>query len=203
MEQLRSGLDQQNTKLRILEAAEGEFSEKGFDGARVDEIARRAGVNKALLYYYFTNKKNLFEELVKMHLEDLIEARNNLLKQDPSNQQKRENFSLIYRIVKEKKDILKTIFMEMMKGHSDNTFYFEMFDPLFQDIKSRLKETRITLEDENKMWISVFFFVMLPLSTYAILEEKMLNFYNMESQKAKDDFNELMQEVYLALFEGI
>ena len=92
MEQLRSGLDQQNTKLRILEAAEGEFSEKGFDGARVDEIARRAGVNKALLYYYFTNKKNIFEELVKMHLEDLIEARNNLLKQDPSNQQKRENF---------------------------------------------------------------------------------------------------------------
>ena len=40
----------ENTKQRILEAAAHEFASKGFDGARVDEIARSAGVNKALIY---------------------------------------------------------------------------------------------------------------------------------------------------------
>jgi len=39
------------TTARILEAARDEFAEKGFAGARVDTIARRAGVNKATLYY--------------------------------------------------------------------------------------------------------------------------------------------------------
>jgi len=38
------------TTARILEAARDEFAEKGFAGARVDTIARRAGVNKATLY---------------------------------------------------------------------------------------------------------------------------------------------------------
>ena len=45
---------------RILEAATGEFAERGYDGARIEAIARRAGVNKALLYYYFPSKGELY-----------------------------------------------------------------------------------------------------------------------------------------------
>jgi TetR/AcrR family transcriptional regulator len=41
---------------RILKAAKEIFSEKGFDGARMDPIAQTAGVNKALIYYYFKSK---------------------------------------------------------------------------------------------------------------------------------------------------
>lgn len=48
------------TMARILEAAKDEFAEKGFAGARVDEIARRAGVNKATLYYHIGDKDALY-----------------------------------------------------------------------------------------------------------------------------------------------
>jgi AcrR family transcriptional regulator len=44
----------------ILAAATSVFAEKGLGGARVDEIAERAGVNKALLYHYFASKEALF-----------------------------------------------------------------------------------------------------------------------------------------------
>jgi TetR/AcrR family transcriptional regulator len=44
----------------ILEAAKREFAEFGVDGARTDSIARSAGVNKALLYYYFRSKESLY-----------------------------------------------------------------------------------------------------------------------------------------------
>ncbi|MFP5477238.1 MAG: TetR/AcrR family transcriptional regulator [Gammaproteobacteria bacterium] len=44
----------------ILEAARAEFAAKGLAGARVNEIAARAGVNKQLLYYYFGNKEDLY-----------------------------------------------------------------------------------------------------------------------------------------------
>ena len=48
------------SKNRIIKAAIEEFSAKGFDGARVDELARRSGVNKTLIYHYIGNKDRLF-----------------------------------------------------------------------------------------------------------------------------------------------
>lgn len=48
------------TQGRILAAATAEFAAKGLDGARVDEIARRSGVNKNMLYHYFGSKEDLF-----------------------------------------------------------------------------------------------------------------------------------------------
>ncbi len=48
------------TRTRILDAALGEFSANGLAGARMDQIAAAAGVNKALLYYYFESKEKLY-----------------------------------------------------------------------------------------------------------------------------------------------
>lgn len=48
----------------LLNAACEVFAEKGFDGARVDEIASRAGVNKALINYYFGSKTMLFQAIM-------------------------------------------------------------------------------------------------------------------------------------------
>lgn len=52
----------------ILGAAERTFAEVGLAGARVDEIARRAGVNKALLYYYFRSKEGLYRSVLEAQL---------------------------------------------------------------------------------------------------------------------------------------
>lgn len=49
---------------RILDAAAEVFAERGYGGAGVDEIARRAGVNKAMLYYHVGDKAALFREVV-------------------------------------------------------------------------------------------------------------------------------------------
>ena len=50
---------------RILAAAALEFSERGFAGARVDRIARRAHVNKAMLYYHFKSKNGIYRTLLR------------------------------------------------------------------------------------------------------------------------------------------
>jgi TetR/AcrR family transcriptional regulator len=49
---------------RILDAAAEEFGDCGFSGARVDGIAKRAGVNKAMLYYHVGDKKTLFSHVI-------------------------------------------------------------------------------------------------------------------------------------------
>lgn len=53
------------TEDKILNGALDEFAELGFDGARVDRIAARSGLNKAMIYYYFKSKENLYETIVK------------------------------------------------------------------------------------------------------------------------------------------
>jgi TetR/AcrR family transcriptional regulator len=52
--------DPERTSAAILEAAVAEFSQRGYDGARIDGIARRAGINKRMLYHYFGSKEGLY-----------------------------------------------------------------------------------------------------------------------------------------------
>jgi TetR/AcrR family transcriptional regulator len=60
--------DADRTRRRILDAARREFGIKGFDGARVEAIARRAHVNKGLIFYYFGSKEELFRVLSEQRI---------------------------------------------------------------------------------------------------------------------------------------
>ncbi|MCR6482928.1 TetR family transcriptional regulator [Amycolatopsis sp. OK19-0408] len=57
--------DADRTRAEILDTAAREFAEKGFDGARVDEIAAKTRTTKRMIYYYFTSKDQLFVEVLE------------------------------------------------------------------------------------------------------------------------------------------
>lgn len=56
--------DPEPTRDRLIAAAAIEFAARGFDGAKVDRIAARARLNKAMLYYHFHNKASLYREIL-------------------------------------------------------------------------------------------------------------------------------------------
>lgn len=58
----------------ILSAALAEFSAQGFAAARLDDVARRAGVAKGTIYLYFRDKETLFQELVRAELSPIVAA---------------------------------------------------------------------------------------------------------------------------------
>src|SRR5208282_2043858 len=60
-----TGRNPERTRARILSAALKEFAAKGFAGARVDAIARRAAINKRMLYHYFGDKEGLFRAVLR------------------------------------------------------------------------------------------------------------------------------------------
>jgi AcrR family transcriptional regulator len=64
--------DPEATRRRILDAALEEFSAKGIAGARVEAIAERADVNKAMLYYYFGSKDGLFRAVLDEPIADHV-----------------------------------------------------------------------------------------------------------------------------------
>lgn len=62
---VRTPRDPAATIKRIMAAAREEFGAHGFDGAKIEHIARRAGVSKQLIYIYYSGKEDLYNELLK------------------------------------------------------------------------------------------------------------------------------------------
>ena len=79
----------EKTRAAILTAALEEFAHEGAAGARIDEIARRAGVNKALLYYYFKDKEGLYAAALEQVFSGLIDRAMPVLKRADLPPQKR------------------------------------------------------------------------------------------------------------------
>jgi TetR/AcrR family transcriptional regulator len=71
-----------NTEHLILEAARKVFIHKGYAGARMQEIADEAGINKALVHYYFRGKEQLFDAVFAQALSSFLPTIKNILEID-------------------------------------------------------------------------------------------------------------------------
>ena len=68
------------SKEKILAAATEEFAEFGISGARVNRIAEKAGINKAMLFYYFSSKENLYKSVLRQTVLELLSRIKSILK---------------------------------------------------------------------------------------------------------------------------
>ena len=85
-----------NTESQILEAAKNVFQSKGMDGARMQEIADKAGINKAMLHYYYRSKQLLFEAVFKNAFALIAPQLNSILNDDSSIEDKIITFTSNY-----------------------------------------------------------------------------------------------------------
>lgn len=83
----KSGLTSQ-TQSKIFNAATEVFEEKGYTGARMQEIADRAGINKALLHYYFRTKDQLFMAVFQVLLKKMFDKIFSIFEEDNSFKEK-------------------------------------------------------------------------------------------------------------------
>ncbi|MEN6441510.1 MAG: TetR/AcrR family transcriptional regulator [Syntrophobacter sp.] len=84
--------EEQRTKFRIFFAAAKLFSIKGYNGTAVREIVEAAGVTKPALYYYFSNKEDLFVQLIDMALATFAELLHRSLAWQGSPRERLVNF---------------------------------------------------------------------------------------------------------------
>ncbi|MGB3343009.1 MAG: TetR/AcrR family transcriptional regulator [Aequorivita sp.] len=93
MTKTKTGSD---TEGQILEAAKEVFQKKGMDGARMQEIADHAGINKAMLHYYYRSKQLLFEAVFNSAFALIAPQLNMVLNDDSSIEEKVKNFTHNY-----------------------------------------------------------------------------------------------------------
>lgn len=70
---------EKNTEEQIIEAAKKIFTKKGLAGARMQDIADEAGINKAMLHYYYRSKDKLFEIVFNEAINKVMTSLNNIL----------------------------------------------------------------------------------------------------------------------------
>jgi AcrR family transcriptional regulator len=87
---------EQNTEDKIVAAAKTVFIKKGMDGARMHEIADEAGINKALLHYYFRTKDKLFEKVFAIVFKDVFQVLENAVANEMDFEQFIEGFITQY-----------------------------------------------------------------------------------------------------------
>jgi Transcriptional regulator len=85
-----------DTEERILEAAQAVFVRRGTAGARMQEIAQEAGVNQALLHYYFRTKERLAEAVFRLVAGQVIPRVLGFVASDASIEEKVERFIHLY-----------------------------------------------------------------------------------------------------------
>ncbi|MFH1120870.1 MAG: TetR/AcrR family transcriptional regulator [Bacteroidota bacterium] len=133
-----TGLDT-NTEQLILKAARKIFTNKGFDGARMQEIANEAGINKALLHYYFRSKDKLFEAIFKDVLNTVFPKIIAVLMSQLSLFEKIEKVSFNYiEMLKQNPDLAIFVFHEISRNPERLVGNFKNVGADFEIIKAQI-----------------------------------------------------------------
>jgi AcrR family transcriptional regulator len=160
-----------STKEKILDAAEEEFAHKGFGGARTQEIAKKAGVNKALIHYYYKDKSSLFQAVMDEMMYDLIRISQNVSKRNLHGRDLVEGlFSEFFDYAARHRNFARFTTME---GAAGETKYLEtsiknLFRPLFQRgvefLEEHVEKKTVRKVDAPHFLISV---ILMTLSYFA------------------------------------
>ncbi|PLX02878.1 MAG: TetR/AcrR family transcriptional regulator [Marinilabiliales bacterium] len=89
-------VNNENTEIKIIEAAKEVFVHKGYDGARMQEIADKAEINKALLHYYFRSKTKLFEKVFNNIFKEIVTGVAASIENSKNIEELIENFVNVY-----------------------------------------------------------------------------------------------------------
>jgi TetR/AcrR family transcriptional regulator len=191
------------TRGRILDAALREFSVHGLAGARTESIAAAAGVNKALLYYYFDSKEELYLaalEMIAGRVRDTSMAVF-LLKATPGERVLRVALNHFDRILaqQEFQSLMQQEMIRLHKGESGvmPILVKKVFEPMLIMFRSMIREGIASGELIDADWMqiqlaslgaNVFYFLSAPVLRMVLTEEPLTREALAARRKAVVDF---------------
>ncbi len=176
-----------NTKRQeILSAAKACFKERGFYGSGVDEIAKKAGITKSLLYYYFKSKDEIFFVLMEESLERIITSISAF--KPKTDNPLWERFESILESIKKEIDVLTIALGDILLNSSKTNMIMELTQLNFLDdkVKGSLNKNMRPLH---------IMFIQNAISFYSLLD-KTCEYYSYPKYMLEQDFKAELFEVY-------
>ena len=175
------------TKKRILDAAEEEFAAKGFDGARLGNIARGAGVQQALIHHYFDDKAGLHREVITRALDAMTKEGWDILERlSPGKGKKRMTeeglralagafADMLVRFYATHASVLALLRHEAQRGDSiAGDALRALAKPQFEEIVSRLEKMRARGEIKSDVDARHLCVSILAMACFPFQEEHFL-----------------------------
>ena len=181
----------ETTEHQILEAAKAVFQAKGMEGARMQEIADQAGINKAMLHYYYRSKEKLFEAVFKSAFLLLAPQLNAILNDDSSIEDKIKNFTFNYVTFMMKHPYLPNFIFQELNRKEDfiqllkqNTGF-----PNLEKFKAKL-DSEISRGILNPIEADQLFVNIIALNIFPFLGKPLIKAFADKDDKTYNDFLE-------------
>ena len=167
---------EKHTEEKIFEAATEVFEEKGFSAARMQDISQKAGINKALLHYYYRTKEQLFNAVFEMLAKKLFNRFSPIFEENLSLDEKikyflREHISFLQKNPRLPSFILYEINQnpERIKRLIDNLALVSSMQRLMEMHKAELKEYDIDEKNLPQVMTSIVSLSVFPFAAKGIL----------------------------------
>lgn len=184
----------EETRKKILEKAEDLFAEKGFSGTSVDKIAKSAGVNKALIYYYFKDKNDIVVALFRNILEEMEKK----LGFSPGTDEHKRHSKAIREEVEflgQRRKILAVMLMEALKSEEGAPFLFQCAELVFKE-HLEMKAQGLAREKQSVL-VHEFFTGFIPLLFFVAVQEKWAGYFGCDPNTIKEDFLKAFSKSHL------
>lgn len=181
-----------NTEQKIFDAATELFMEKGVDRTSVRDIASKAGINLALMNYYFRSKENLFDaiftNLVKENTRDLLQ----ILDSDMDLEEKVQNYVNAYIDILTSNPLLVPFFMAIIHRSQDKITKMKMISNLYgtekfsQQIVEEGKKGTIRRTDPSHFFVDMISLITFPFAIRPLIMDR--------NEMSTEDFNTFIHE---------
>jgi TetR/AcrR family transcriptional regulator len=170
-------ISDKQTEEKIFEAATNVFMEKGMDGARMQDIANHAGINKALLHYYFRTKDQLFDTVFEMIARKTLKKFSPVFDDNLNLEEKiRFFFKEHIKFLQENPKLPGFILNEIsrnpvrIKKLLKNVDFEMLWQNLFAQHKDELEKYNITENNIAQIMVSIAAISVFPFAARGIVE---------------------------------
>lgn len=186
---------------KILIAAERLFAEKGFDAVSTASIAREAGVNSALIFYYYENKENLLKCILSDKMHQYRQGRSlppdafleGAIKPELIDQLVKGGLEFI----QSNEDVLRILLMESLKKSTDDAKAFEINHEMMTDVFRMLKNTPGERMQTNQAEWKALFFITLPMVAYTLLKSSLADYYSIPECELDGSMATAFRDAYI------
>lgn len=158
-----------NTVEKILESAEEIFHEKGYDGARMQEIADKANINKGLLHYYFKTKDSLFDAIFSLALKRMVANIHSILSMEVPLEEKMDMIIDGYMNILSRNSALPRFVVTELNKDADkfiakhlNSGVKNVFVSFEESVQKEIKAGKIRKIDSRQLFINMVSMIMFP-----------------------------------------
>ena len=191
----------QDTEGQILNAAKSIFQKKGMDGARMQEIADEAGINKAMLHYYYRSKQLLFEAVFNNAFSLLAPQLNKILNDDSSIEDKVKNFTSNYISFISKHPYLPNFIIQELNRNPkffesiQQTKGFPTLEKFNKQVATEVEQEILKPIDGNQLFVNIISLNIFPFIATPLIKGFL--------KIGDDGFKQLMEERKVAVSEFI